>query len=156
MLDAIFAVSALLGGAALALRTVLLLVGIGGDELLHHDVGHGDADGDAATRWLSLQGIAAFLLMFGLAGLALLRQSHLPGVLAVPAAVGAGAGAMWVIGRIFQLMGRLQSSGTLDLRRATGQEGVVYLTVRPESGGQVQVELQGRLGTFDAQSASNR
>jgi hypothetical protein len=31
---------------------------------------------------------------------------------------------------------------------------VVYLTIRSDGGGQVQLELQGRLGTFEAISAT--
>lgn len=151
MLDTIFVVSAIAGGAALVLRAGLMLLGIG-DDSLSHDASAAHGEGEAATRLLSIQGISAFLVMFGLAGLALLRQSHAPAVLAVPVAFGAGLGSMWIIGKIFQLMGRLQSSGTLHLDAAIGRQGVVYLTIRPGSGGQVQVEVQGRLGTFDARS----
>lgn len=155
MLDTIFLVSAIAGGAALVLRAGLMLLGVGDDHALAHDASAAHGEGEAATRLLSIQGIAAFLVMFGLAGLAGLRQSHAPAVLAVPVAFGAGLGSMWIIGKIFQLMGRLQSSGTLHLDAAIGRQGVVYLTVRPGTGGQVQVEVQGRLGTFDACSAAD-
>lgn len=151
MLDTVFLVSAIAGGAALVLRACLMLIGVG-DHSMAHDAPVADGDGEAGTHLLTIQGISAFLVMFGLAGLALLRQSHAPAVLAVPVAFGAGVGSMWIIGRIFQLMGRLQSSGTLRLDAAIGRQGVVYLTIRPGTGGQVQVEVQGRLGTFDAQS----
>jgi membrane protein implicated in regulation of membrane protease activity len=36
------------------------------------------------------------------------------------------------------------------LHHAIGQEGVVYLTVRPNAGGQVRVSIQGRLGVYEA------
>lgn len=151
MLDTIFLVSAIAGGASLLLRAGLMLLGVGDGHDLH-DPGGAEPDGEGGTRLLSLQGVSAFLVMFGLSGLALLRQSRAPAVVAVPVAFGAGVGAMWVMAKVFQLMGRLQSSGTLDLDAAIGQEGVVYLTLRPGTGGQVQVEVQGRLGTFDARS----
>jgi membrane protein implicated in regulation of membrane protease activity len=58
---------------------------------------------------------------------------------------------MWVVARVFALMLGLQSSGTLDLAHAIGQEGVVYLTIKPGAGGQIQVSVQGRLGVYEAQ-----
>jgi membrane protein implicated in regulation of membrane protease activity len=154
VLDTVFVFCAVAGGAALVLRMGLMLLGIGAESVFD-DPGSLDGHGDVGTRLLSIQGISAFLVMFGLAGLAVTRQGAAPAGLAVPVAFAAGVGSMWVIARIFQLMGRLQSSGTLDLSRAIGREGVVYLTIHPGSGGQIQLELLGRLGTFDAQSATD-
>jgi membrane-bound ClpP family serine protease len=79
-----------------------------------------------------------------------------PGIAAATLALVAGFGSMWGIAQVFHLMRRLQSSGTLDLRRAIGKEGVVYLTIRPGQGGQVQVAVQGRLGVFEARADGDR
>lgn len=155
MLDTLFLVCAVAGGAVFALRTLLMLLGFGDDHPLHHD-GDATGDGDAGTRLLSIQGVSAFLMMFGLVGLALLRQSGVPGIAAATLALVAGFGSMWGIAQVFHLMRRLQSSGTLDLRRAIGKEGVVYLTIRPGQGGQVQVAVQGRLGVFEARADGDR
>lgn len=150
-MDTLFLVCAVAGGAVFALRTILLLLGIGDDHWMHDTEGaDGHGDGDAGTRLLSIQGVSAFLMMFGLVGLALLRESHVPFAAAATLALLAGAASMWGIAQVFRLMRRLQSSGTLDLRHAIGKEGVVYLTVRPGKGGQVQVTVQGRLGVFEA------
>ena len=145
MLDALFLICAVAGGSILALRTILMLVGVGGDDVMHDD-----GTGDAGTRLLSIQGISAFLMMFGLVGLALLRESDTPASAALTIALLAGALAMWGIAQAFRMMSRLQSSGNLDLHHAIGQEGVVYLTVRPNAGGQVRVSIQGRLGVYEA------
>jgi membrane-bound ClpP family serine protease len=154
VLDTLFLVCAVAGGAVLALRMLLMLMGIGdGHEI--HDTGDVH-DGDAGTQLLTIQGISAFLMMFGLVGLALLRQSGVPSIAAATLALVAGVGSMWGIAQVFSLMRRLQSSGTLDLRRAIGREGVVYLTLHPGQGGQVQVTVQGRLGVFEARSESDR
>lgn len=149
MLDAIFLVCAVVGGAALVLRTGLLLFGVGDDLAAPPGV---DGHGDAGMQLLSIQGVAAFLTMFGLVGLALLRQSPVPGVLALPVAFAAGLGSMWLIAAVFRLMRGLESSGNVDLRRAIGEQGTVYLTLRPPGGGQVQLSVQGRLGVYDAQA----
>lgn len=147
MLDTLFLFCAIVGGGILALRIVVMLFGAGG-----HDAMHDDGTGDAGTRLLSIQGISAFLVMFGLVGLALLRESNAPGAAALTLALLAGAFAMWAIAQAFRAMARLQSSGNLDLRHAIGKEGVVYLTVRPGGGGQVRVSVQGRLGVYEARS----
>lgn len=153
MLDSLFVISAIVGGGAFAIRTILMLLGAGHDGDLGVDSSGGvHSDSDLGTRLLSIQGIAAFLMMFGLVGLALTRETgvgHLP---AIALSFAAGIAAMWVVARVMTLMLRLQSSGTLDLAHAVGEQGTVYLTVRPGSGGQVQVAIRGRLGTYEAQT----
>jgi hypothetical protein len=79
------------------------------------------SDHDAGTRLLSIQGVAAFLMMFGLLGLALVRDSGAASPIAVAGALGAGTASMWVVAKVFAMMSRLQSSGTLDLASATGE-----------------------------------
>jgi len=161
LLDTLFVISAIIGGGAFVLRIVLMLFGIGDDHSFggDHDVA-GDAashsDQDVGTKLLSIQGIAAFLMMFGLTGLALTREVSLNAQLALVLALAAGIASMWVVARVFSLMLGLQSSGTLDLDHAVGEEGTVYLTVKPGAGGQVQVKVQGRLGVFDAQVDGER
>jgi membrane protein implicated in regulation of membrane protease activity len=161
VLDSLFVFSAIVGGGAFVLRTVLMLLGIGvvhsfgGDHDLgaDHVGGATHSDTDVGARLISIQGIAAFLMIFGLVGLALTREAGLPPQLAVAIALAAGLAAMWAVAKVFALMLGLQSSGTLDLAEAVGQEGVVYLTIKPGAGGQVQVSVQGRLGVFEAQAS---
>lgn len=167
MLDSLFLFSAVIGGATVALRMLLMLFGIGDDHSFGgaHDLGAPGAadsasataadsrsDTDAGTRLLSIQGVAAFLMMFGLVGLAMTREAGLAPPVSVSIALVAGLAAMWVLAKVFESMMGLQSSGTLDLTHAVGQEGVVYLTVKPGAGGQVQISIQGRLGIYDAQT----
>ena len=162
MLDSLFVFSAILGGGAFVLRTVLMLLGVGDDHSFggDHDLGADAAGGgthsdtDVGARLISIQGIAAFLMIFGLVGLALTREAGVGPQLSVLAALAAGLAAMWVVAKVFTMMLGLQSSGTLDLELAVGKEAVVYLTIKPGAGGQVQLNLQGRLGVFDAQSDS--
>jgi membrane protein implicated in regulation of membrane protease activity len=158
VLDTLFVISAILGGVSFLLRTVLMLAGVGDDHSFSGDHG-GDAshsDHDAGTQLLSIQGVAAFLMMFGLVGLALTRESGVASPFAVAIALITGLASMWLVAKVFSMMTRLQSSGTLDLAHAVGQEGTVYLTVKPASGGQVQISLQGRLGVYEAQTIGDR
>ena len=58
----------------------------------------------------------------------------------------------YAIQKLFNMFKSFESSGTLDLSRAIGQEASVYLTI-PETGtGQIQVSIQGRLMTMNAKS----
>jgi len=167
LLDTLFVISAVIGGAAFGIRTLLMLLGIGDDHSFggSHDLGADPGSGagsetrsdvDAGTRLISIQGIAAFLMMFGLVGLALTREAGLAPPLALLVALAAGVASMWIVARLFSAMMALQSSGTLDLAHAVGEEGVVYLTIKPGTGGQVQVAIHGRLGVYDAQTNGGR
>ena len=148
--------SAVIGGTLFLFRIVMQVFGAGdhGDldasadiDLSDGDIGHGTV---SSFQLLSLQGISSFLMMFGLVGLALYEQSGLPAFLAVPGALAAGLGSVWIVGKIFVYMMRLQSSGNLDPSSAAGQEGIVYLTVPPEGKGKVQINIQNRQREYEA------
>ncbi len=153
MVDSVFLGCALIGGGVFVVRTLLQFMGVGGGDNVDGAAGGADhADSDEGFRVLSLQGISAFCMMFGLVGLALVRQSGVAPPLALLAAAGAGVGTVWVISKMFAVMGRLQSSGNTDLYRAIGQEGQVYLTVQRGGEGKVQLVVQNRLSVYDARA----
>ncbi|MFC1936450.1 hypothetical protein ACFLYP_02150 [Chloroflexota bacterium] len=167
-IEIIYWTSTVIGGTLFILRTITMLIGadfdggdadvgaldIGGDFDFHDaDVGFDDHhfDTDASFKFLSLQGITAFFMMFGLVGLALLR-ANLPVVLTIFGGGLAGVFTVWVISMIFAGMGRLQSDGTIDIKNAVGKSGKVYLSIPANGSGQVQVSVQGSLKIFDAVS----
>ncbi len=150
--------STVIGGTLFVLRTILLLVGggIGHDDFDTHfdggiDVDHTDsfADSDFSFKLLSMQGLTAFFMMFGLVGLALLKAKIAVAITMFGGGV-AGSFAVWVISLIFVQMKRLQSDGTLNIQNAIGQSGSVYLIIPTKGTGQVQVTVQGALRIFDA------
>lgn len=149
-LDHIFMGCAGFGGALFLVQMVLQFLGhdsSDGGISTDHDV---SGTADVSFKLLSFQGLTAFFMMFGLVGLAMHRQSG--AAPALSAGVGAAAGllAVWVIGRLFSGLKKLQSSGTMDVRNAVGQEGEVYLTIPPGGTGQVRVRVQNQLRTMDA------
>ncbi len=148
-LELFFVVCALIGGGMLLLRLLLLLVGFGD----HGEGADVHPDSDTGFQLLSIQGITAFFMMFGLVGYALLRTTTWSAAFASVGAVVAGIGSMFLIQRIFLSMGRLQSSGTLPTDRAVGGDGSVYLTIPARGTGRVQVAIAGRLREFEATSA---
>jgi hypothetical protein len=137
-----FSVPALAGTIFFLGRVVMML--FVGDVELHHDAGGFDLDhGDSseAFKVLSLQSIAAFLMGFGWTGLFVVQGLGLPALLGVPAGVAVGGGMMWVLGRLFGLVRRLQSSGTMDISAALDEEGTVYVTVPGRRGGRGTVRI---------------
>ena len=162
--EKIFFICAVLGGVMFILRLLLSLFGghhdadMGGDVDggfdVHdvHDVHDAPHDSDASFKILSLQGLTAFFMMFGLVGLALSRQSRWATMWATLGAFIGGLAAMWVMAKIFKGMTKLQSDGTMDIQNAVGQEGTVYLTIPAEGEGKVQVTVQGSLRELTAVS----
>ncbi len=160
LLEKIFAGCAIFGGIGLGIRIILQFLGgigeadadIDADVDVDADVG-GEAaagDSDVGFHLLSLQGITGFLLMFGLVGLALRGESKVGESMALVGAFIAGIITLYVVAKMFQWMYKLQSSGTIKLTNAVGQEGKIYLTI-PEGGtGKVEVVIQGRLMVMDA------
>jgi membrane protein implicated in regulation of membrane protease activity len=167
LIEIIYWISAVTGGTLFVLRTLLMLIGGFGDadvdgdmgdldmDVSHNfDVDHGDidhADADFSFKFLSLQGLTAFFMMFGLVGLALFHADMMV-LLTIVGGTVAGLFTVWVISVIFTNMKRLQSSGTLDIKNAVGQSGKVYLGIPANGSGQVQVSVQGALRVLDAVS----
>ena len=171
-IEVIYWGSTIIGGTLFILRTVLLLIGgglgggdadadfggdihIDGDLHIDHDVltgvDHTDtmADTDFSFKLLSMQGLTAFFMMFGLVGLALIKMK-LAVFITILGGGFAGLFAVWVISMLFVQMQRFQSDGTLQIQNAMGQSGSVYLSIPAEGSGQVQIPIQGRMEIFDA------
>lgn len=158
----------IIGGTLFLLRTIMMLVGGGLDQGdfdtdmdgdihidydTHLDGDHAgtDSDADFSFKLLSMQGLTAFFMIFGLVGLALLK-ANLAAILTILGGGFAGLFAVWVNSLLFSQMKRLQSDGTLNIRNAIGENGSVYLLIPAKGTGQVQVTVQGALKIFDATS----
>jgi len=173
ILEKIYLMCAVFGGGFFILRTILMLAGIGdtdsdvdaadmdhgghledqdhGDHL--DDIDHGDhGHGDSGLKLLTIQGLTAFLMMFGLTGFAVSRGSLLGSVFTIAIGFVVGIFAMWLVAKGFALMKSLQSSGTMRIYDAIGEEGTVYLTIPAEGVGKIQVTISGRLMVMNAVS----
>ncbi len=177
-LETFYLVCAIVGGVLFILRAILFFYGLdshgdvdvsglhGGDIDMHFDgdiahdiptdISHGDTDisnaphdTDVSFQYISLQGLTAFLMMFGLVGLATARGGFSIIWTIIWGAI-AGVFTMWVISRVFAFMGSMQSEGTLRVENAVGKEGSVYLTIPKNGTGKVNVVVQGTLREFDA------
>lgn len=154
-IELLFWISAIAGGVFFILRAATILAGFGadhgGDLDMHSDGHHLDGDTDISFKLLSVQGLTAFFMMFGLVGLTLLKADT-PTIVTILGGVAAGAFTVWVLSIIFSRMQLLQSDGTINIKNAIGAHGSVYLNIQPGGSGQVQVPVQGALKIFDAVS----
>ncbi len=161
-LELFFIICACIGGGLFIVRFVIqLFAGHSGDVGTGPDidigVGHADVvhtETDTSFRLITLQGLTAFFTMFGLVGFAMVRESRVSGGIALVSALAAGFGTVWLIGKIFSSVRKLQSSGTVDNASAVGERGTVYLTIRPKGRGKVQVPIKGSLREFEAVAKS--
>jgi membrane protein implicated in regulation of membrane protease activity len=147
LLEQVFLVSGAVGGFILLLRLILMIAGLD-----HHGDTDVHVDSDVGFQALTIQGVSAFLAMFGAVGYSLVHGAAIAAMFSIVMAVGSGVFAMWVIHRIIKAMMKLQSTGTVSLFAAVGSEGSVYLTVSKD-GGRVQINFANRLREFEAISA---
>ena len=166
-----FTLCAVVGGTVLVFQFVLALLGFvdlgidlsdnvdldfdlsdGGD--LSHDLGHAAHSGHSFV-WLwsmfSFRTITVGMTFFGLFGMAM-RSSGASLSLQLSTAAIAGAVAFYGVHLMQRGVMRLARDNTLQVKRAIGQSGTVYLTVpAAQSGtGKVHVTVQGRLEEFQA------
>jgi membrane protein implicated in regulation of membrane protease activity len=169
-LEKFYLACAVFGGGFFIFRTILMLSGISGTDSdvdsadmdhggVDHDTDHGDdsdhaeqAHGDSGLKLLTIQGITAFIMMFGLTAFSFSRNSLLGSVMTIILGIAVGIFGMWLIAKGFALMRSMQSTGTMQIYDAIGEEGTVYLTIPAEGVGKIQVVISGRLMVRDAVS----
>ena len=170
-IEIIYWASTIIGGTLFLLRTILMLTGgalDGADDFdggidgnfdvdTHMDVdadhAGGFADSDFSFKLLSMQGLTAFFMMFGLVGLALLRAG-----LMIFLTIGGGitAGLFSGAGDQYRVRPDVPPAiGRDDRYSATPSvsHGSVYLGIPAQGTGQVQVPVQGALKILDAVSS---
>jgi hypothetical protein len=116
------------------------------------DVDAVHADADVAFQVVSVQGTIAFFMMLGWVSLAMLKSFGLGAAASIGIGVAAGLAANFVFAKAFQAFKRMQSSGTMDLKNAVGEQGEIYLTIKENEPGKVRVAVQEHLKVFDAVS----
>jgi len=157
-----FGIPAVLGAGLFLLRLIMMALGghhgfefhsdTGGD--LHVGDGH-HADTSNAFKLLTFQGVVAFIMGFGWAGLAAFHFAptwSLIGDFAV--AAGGGLLTTWLMALMMRTLMELQSSGTVEPTAAVGLQGTVYVGIAGDGsgGGQIQVVVEGRQRIYNAVS----
>ena len=157
-LQKVYFISAIVGGTGFVVMTAIQF--LGADLDLDGDAG-GDVDldtsgtADVSFKLLSVHGLTAFSMIFGLAGLSLSREFGTSWFESLFGATVAGSATVWILKRLFAFFVGLKSSGTTDMNKAIHEQGTVYMMIPPEGVGKVQLPVQGRLQTLDAVSADH-
>ncbi|MDC6365386.1 MULTISPECIES: hypothetical protein [Flavobacteriaceae] len=150
LFEKIYWIVAIAGSAIFLVLIVMTLMG--GDI---EDMGDVDADIDGDTgigfQFLSFKNLMGFLTIFGWSGLACI-DNRLSTSLTIIISVICGLLMMLAMASLFYYLGKLQSSGTLNLKNAKDQIGEVYLTVGANRSriGKVSVNVQGTLRELQA------
>ena len=146
-----FYIIAYLSTAILLLQLLLNLIGFAGHDIAvdGHDVG--GVDHSSGLGLISARTIVAFFVGFGWAGIALLKQHYSPST-SVISATFIGIGFMLIVFWLMRMLYSLSESGNIDLSKAVGQTGTVYIPIAKNGTGtgQIQVTVQGRLREIPA------
>ena len=113
------------------------------------DSHHGDAG--INFQLLTIRNVVAFFTLLGWSGLAFYHM-RLPLFLVFGLSFLCGFAMMMITAILFYLLSILQSDGTLEVAKAKGEKGKVYLQVPPsrQGEGKIQVTLQGRIVELNA------
>ncbi len=148
-----FLISAIVGGLFVILKFAMQFIGLdhhGADMDVGHDLDAHHADSDMGFKFLSLHGITSFLMMFGLVGLALYKESQSGLLFSMLGASLAGLVSVWIIGKLFLLTMKLKSSGTITIDSTVGAQGKVYLRIPKNGTGRVLINVRNSLREYDA------
>ena len=146
-LEMVFGFCALIGSLLFLLYFGLVLIG-GVFEGVVEGVFDIDVDmgSDFSFKAITFQGVVAFVMMFGLVGLAVM-QSTTNDTIAVFGGSVAGITSMFAINKLFHMFYGLESDGTVQHNQAIGAKGLVTTRIRKGSPGEVQVTYQHALRT---------
>jgi hypothetical protein len=166
-----YMICAVVGCTVLIVQLIMMVVGAGMDDfdLGGDDFDAGGLDGDVPSDdpgsmvdhgssfmfgVLSFRALVAALGFFGLGGLAAL-EAGLSNYFTFVVACVLGAGAMFLVAWLMQMLFRLRSEGNVHIARAVGETGRVYLTIPASNSGagKVTVTVQERTMELPAVTA---
>jgi len=156
--DHFFLVCAIIGSLGVLLRLISQILGFASGDTdggIDVDISDGASHADAhhagdGFKIISVHGLAAFFMMFGLVGFALNRENQAPIIVSLVCGVIAGAVSVWLIAKLFKMANKLQSIGNLDVNKAVGCHGSVYMQIPKGASGRVVVNIGGRQREIDA------
>jgi membrane protein implicated in regulation of membrane protease activity len=156
-MEIFFIICAIVGGFFVIVKFVMQFIGLDSDSghdlnVDSHNIDAHHSDSDVGFHVLSLHGITSFLMMFGLVGLAMYRQSSMGITMSLLGAVIAGCASVWIIGKVFMLASKMKSSGTISIDNTVGTQGKVYMHIPEKGSGRVLVTVNNSLREYDATS----
>lgn len=161
----IYALIAIPSTLVLVVQTVLLIFGIGGDDIDSDGIdlngnGMGDTPGDGSESGLalfSIRGIMAMAAIGGWSGL-VMHSSGIALPITVLLSLAFGFLALVGIAYIMKVAVKLQDSGNIDLGSAIGKVGTVYIPVpgNMTGSGKINLTVQERFIEIGAVTTADR
>lgn len=152
----IFAIIAIPSTLVLIVQTIMLFFGFGDNDVDTGDVDI-DAEGSDGMALFSIRGIMGMAAVGGWSGV-VMREAGLEVWLTVILALVFGFLALVGIAYIMKLTSKLQASGNIDLGRAIGRVGTVYIPIPPsmQGTGKINITLQERFLEVTAMTNADR
>ncbi len=161
----IFALIAIPSTLVLVVQTLLLLFGIGGDDIDADGIdltGNGVADtpgdggGDGMTMF-SIRGIMAMAAVGGWSGL-VMHEAGIALPVTIILALAFGFMALVLIAWLMKISEKLQASGNIVIGYAVGKVGTVYIPIpeKMKGSGKINITLQERFLEVDAVTNAER
>ena len=159
LIQQIFALIAIPSTFLIVLQTVLMLIGIGGDNAADAD-GDIDVDDleipDDGLALFTVRGVTSMLCITGWVAVALLETS-LPQGVSIAIAILSGVATLIGMAYLMRAVYKLQSSGNIDVENCIGKIGEVYIPI-PAAGngsGKVNLTVQEKFSEFSAITTSD-
>lgn len=154
----IFALIAIPSTLVLVVQTVLLFFGFGDDDVdIDGDGLDADIEGSDGMALFSIRGIMGMAAVGGWSGL-VMHEAGINIWVTILLAVAFGFLALVGIAYIMKLASKLQASGNIDLGRAVGRVGTVYIPIPPnmQGTGKINITLQERFLEVTAMTNADR
>ena len=154
----IFALIAIPSTLVLVVQTVLLFFGFGDDDVdIDGDGLETDIEGGDGMALFAIRGIMGMAAVGGWSGL-VMHEAGINIWVTILIAVAFGFLALVGIAYIMKLASKLQASGNIDLGRAVGRVGTVYIPIPPnmQGTGKINITLQERFLEVTAMTNADR
>ena len=159
LIQQIFALIAIPSTFLIVLQTVLMLIGIGGDNAADAD-GDIDVDDldipDDGLALFTVRGVTSMLCITSWVAVALL-ETTLPQGVSIAIAIISGVATLIGMAYLMRAVYKLQSSGNIDVENCIGKIGEVYIPI-PAAGngsGKVNLTVQEKFSEFSAITTSD-
>jgi len=141
---------ALAGSGMFLIQFLINIFGMGDHDDFDTSEGHDSAD-MRKLKWLSMQSITGFLMMFGWTAITCQEQFMLQNKTTMGIAFAAGLFAAFIIRSLLKLAKRLGSTGSIyKIEEAIGQEAYVYQRIPKGGVGKISMTLQHFTHEIDA------
>jgi len=150
-----------LAGSGMFLIQFILNI-LGGSDQDNFDAGDAsDTSSDLTDvkkfKWLSIQTITGFLMMFGWTAITCQSEFGLQNMATMGISIASGLFAALLIHSIFKFAKRLQSSGnSYKIEDAIGKEAYVYQCIPKDGSGKISISLQHFTHEIDAVSYNSQ